>query len=872
MYHLLAVLLLLLTSPARADMFPNAANAKMPEARLNLAIDDASRTLWSSLGVKADGVTDNTAALNALPTTAPILADCKQGSFIRYDGQWNLKSNLNIKWQAGCRMVSYLQGNGTFAISHADVYTVPLTNVVLDGLTITKDAQRAGVERILLAWINHLKILNWTVTPPNSGFMFLRGSCQEIARNSFVTGLLTAGAPGIRHIGNVPKVADACDQVADVWAHDNHIMSGDAAYQSCQPLEDFTGNPWINISTDDILYENNTGQGGTFGLIGNASVGTANAFSCKKVVYRNNMGRGHDRGYLVGSNGSLVSNVLIANQDLDASLSVINPGHINVRGDLDPARPGTFENITFDGVSVRNTGVQAILVVVPSAGSLTGLAVKGGIFDAPTRTTGGGSWSTPVVINGGSNITFQDNVFHGAHLGAGAIVSVGNDDGVSDARTVTGFSFVNNFIDQIPSNAVALFLKNAASPVIVGNTFLKVSGATATKGIQLSDSYPLPTSGTGPGTTSATVSHNTVNDLTTPIMWTCNGGNTSFKIYNAGDADFVCPSVSALDYNFSTATYSQPAEAGCVSFATCVTFARAQSPAATRSTDLLYTSPADEPYTQYDDDVPRIVPGRGLLVERQAINYLLNSTVPVTQTTASLAVGDYVLWTNGGGSAAATANTAVGTGLTGSASQGVPQYFSVTTAGTVDVTVTGALSAFQLEEGTYPTSLILTTAADGTRGIDVATVTVTPTIGAEYSFFCEGTPLAPLVAGNQTMASISDGTTTNFIYCRRNIGVGRMTFYAANGTGATAVQDIPVTPAGSHTKTAGVFDTVANTMTIAFTSSYSQTKTITTMPSGLDTIKIGIQGNDAVPLIGFVTRIIFWPTKLSLAELLQVVR
>ena len=112
-----------------------------------------------------------------------------------------------------------------------------------------------------------------------------------------------------------------------------------------------------------------------------------------------------------------------------------------------------------------------------------------------------------------------------------------------------------------------------------------------------------------------------------------------------------------------------------------------------------------------------ISPAPSLLMEPAATNYLLNSDVPATQTTESLGTGDYILWVDGTGSAAVTAGTATITGG-GTASDGTPDLFTVTGAGTVTVTVTGSLDRFQLESGSVRTSYIPTTTVAVSRAAD----------------------------------------------------------------------------------------------------------------------------------------------------------
>lgn len=110
----------------------------------------------------------------------------------------------------------------------------------------------------------------------------------------------------------------------------------------------------------------------------------------------------------------------------------------------------------------------------------------------------------------------------------------------------------------------------------------------------------------------------------------------------------------------------------------------------------------------------------GLLIEDARTNNLINSSAPATQTTASLATGNYTLWVEGSGSALASAGSATITGAA-SATQNNSDMFTVTVAGTVTVTVTGSLTKFQLELGNSPSSFILTAGVAATRAQDLVT-------------------------------------------------------------------------------------------------------------------------------------------------------
>lgn len=113
----------------------------------------------------------------------------------------------------------------------------------------------------------------------------------------------------------------------------------------------------------------------------------------------------------------------------------------------------------------------------------------------------------------------------------------------------------------------------------------------------------------------------------------------------------------------------------------------------------------------------------GQRIEGAATQQLLNSDSPATQTTGSLATGTYTCWIADGdtGSATVAANTAAITGG-GAVTDGSPLTFEVTGAGTVDVTLAGAVTFFQLEGGSFPTSEIISAGATVTRSANNVTV------------------------------------------------------------------------------------------------------------------------------------------------------
>jgi hypothetical protein len=215
-----------------------------------------------------------------------------------------------------------------------------------------------------------------------------------------------------------------------------------------------------------------------------------------------------------------------------------------------------------------------------------------------------------------------------------------------------------------------------------------------------------------------------------------------------------------------------------------ITVTRAQ--ASSYTTNLLPTSASGFAYSTFAANTVRLGAG-GNIVEEARTNQLLNNTAPVTQTTGSLANGTYTLWVNGSGTATMSAGTATGCG-TSAASQGAPISFTTSgAAGTCTVTVTGSLNAFQLELGTFGTSLIVTGGSIQARAADVEVWTPSIPFGAQFLLYASETPEAPTgYATNQALVSISDGETNNRLQLTRNGSGGvAAAFYSVSGTSVT---------------------------------------------------------------------------------------
>jgi hypothetical protein len=201
-----------------------------------------------------------------------------------------------------------------------------------------------------------------------------------------------------------------------------------------------------------------------------------------------------------------------------------------------------------------------------------------------------------------------------------------------------------------------------------------------------------------------------------------------------------------------------------------ITFTRASTATYFNSAGVMQSAAINTPRWDYD---PATLQLRGLLLEDQRTNLLLNSATLGTQSvTVTAQVYTLSFYGTGTITKSGTATGAlVGTGV----GQRVTQTFTPT-AGSLTCTVTGTVSNAQIEAGDFATSYIPTTGATATRNIDSCLITpanmapwFVPPGGswfAEFRYF-DATPAAPMrVVGQPNAAnlsapvSISVGTAT----------------------------------------------------------------------------------------------------------------
>ena len=330
------------------------------------------------------------------------------------------------------------------------------------------------------------------------------------------------------------------------------------------------------------------------------------------------------------------------------------------------------------------------------------------------------------------------------------------------------------------------------------------------------------------------------------------GGAAGFQKLGPGPLWSGVPgNAPSLDLNLLSATLDAS-----------VTWTRANA----NATDGLFTDASGATFNTFAANAPRISVAKGLLIERNSANNLLLATVPATQTTASLGTGQYWVWVNGAGSATPSAGTATGSGFA-PATNGTPSTFTLTVAGTVIVTVSGALNRFQLEASIDPTSFISSAASVLTRQVDSGTA---PT--AAWYNAVEGTFIIDFLQPSNNATSVGDlptlytdvsnlmqirifGTAVQILAWVANVNTGSVSPIGAISTG------VPQKAAFTYVAATKVISGCLNGGPVSFAT-----------PSSLATfnqIKFGAT-RTGTPNDGFTRRIRYYPRALQVPELRAV--
>lgn len=472
----------------------------------------ASGMPWSKLGVIADSASDNTAALNALPTGVDIIADAPRGGEVRFGGRWLLRSGLRIYGAASgpavIRPVGDIMDRRTASITNADL-DAPLHDIVLSGLSLGKTARG----KLFKLYVNNFSMTYCTVDH-RFGFMFIRGSNHEIAYNSVVTGAGPDGfdGPGLRHLGNYPKVPTTGGKPANVWVHDNDIVSHDGSFQVDQ-----SDDAWGDNQADDYLFEDNVAQalaGRQILLGGSPSHTTTN------IIFRRHVGSATGIQARIrngGATGGGFDNILFEDCDFDASASG-DKYAMQILPDNGPVR-----GVTFRRVRVQKPYRCALKIMAGRSAPTRDVAVEDCDFGKPRSERRLAAVEIDAVV--GLAMT-------------GSALYAGDGGGVlaGALRACSNLLFDGNLVKDVADGTYGFDLRAVDGATLTGNAVKRRPGAQHPHGISF-----MTAPGAGAGTTDSVATGNDLSDLAG------SGGGPAIN-YAAGQGNSATDNSGSVDY------------------------------------------------------------------------------------------------------------------------------------------------------------------------------------------------------------------------------------------------------------------------------------------------------------------------------------
>lgn len=270
---------------------------------------------------------------------------------------------------------------------------------------------------------------------------------------------------------------------------------------------------------------------------------------------------------------------------------------------------------------------------------------------------------------------------------------------------------------------------------------------------------------------------------------------------------------------------------------------------------------------RFDYDPVTLAP-KGLLIEEQRTNLVLNSAILNTQVVTVSAVA-HTLSFYGTGTvilSGAYTGTVVGTG-------GYPTRTTLTftpIVGALTLTITGSVTMAQLEAGAFATSYIPTVASQVTRAADNASM-----IGANFSNWfnaVEGTMFAEgdgYSTGNSSLFVVRDSLTAyaNQMSLDR-IGSANTPRFAGNFNAVSQFSFV----GGTNFTTGTVFKLVGayqvNNFAASFNGSAASTDTSGSVPTNIAQAELGKLGlSQGEYLNGHLKRLAYYPRRLANSEL-----
>ena len=302
--------------------------------------------------------------------------------------------------------------------------------------------------------------------------------------------------------------------------------------------------------------------------------------------------------------------------------------------------------------------------------------------------------------------------------------------------------------------------------------------------------------------------------------------------------------------------------AGADSLPSYITFTRASARTCWNSSGVMVALGNDVPCLDHN---PVTLAPRGLLIEGQRTNLLLNSASLATQSVTVSAVA-YTLSFYGTGSvtlSGVSSGTLNGAGA-------FPSRATLTftpSAGTLTLTVTGSVQFANLEAGSFASSYIPTTGTSATRAADSALITSLSTIGFNATEGVVLTEYEYMAAGATQVVWRLYSDASNFMGLRRGTGSpGNLITEVFSGGASQFAEVSPMISANTVYKSA--FGYAFNNAASVTNGTVSGNDTSITIPT-VSTLGLG-RDNTANQMFGWLQRFTYYPSRLPNETLQQL--
>jgi hypothetical protein len=291
-----------------------------------------------------------------------------------------------------------------------------------------------------------------------------------------------------------------------------------------------------------------------------------------------------------------------------------------------------------------------------------------------------------------------------------------------------------------------------------------------------------------------------------------------------------------------------------------ITFARSTTATFTNSSGAIQSSAINAPRFDYN---PTTLVSRGLLIEEQRINLLLNSLIDGTSlSTQSVTVAAVAHTISFYGTGSITLTGAAVATVTGTGVYPNRQTLTFTPiVGVLVCTVSGSVQYAQLEAGGFATSFIPTAGTAVTRAADRVSMT-----GTDFSSWynaTEGTFVAEVTAfaaGGQAIYSVDNGVATTRILAQSSLVTQTQFRVVDTADQANIVQTI-VASTSDNVRIASAYK--ANNFATSTNGVAAGVDNVGTVPTGLNVFRIGQNVSNISQLCGCMRSISYYNTRLA---------